>query len=957
MRDELPLGHGLPSGVVATLLFTDEEGRPSLTDVQHAALQAGIGRGESVLVVSPTSTGKTQIGVWALAIGLERGRRTVYLVTHRALARQKFDDFKSSLLEHHLGANDAALVIATGDYVEDAGGHLPADPLQAPLLVATYEKYLGLLSGSGTPTNMSETVIVCDEIQLLGDEHRGQGVEVLLTFLKNAKWGQFVGLSAVLDERDSNELANWLGVRLIRERNREKHLRYECWTPTGILGVSTDRPEYIGEGKLPAGVERTPLSAVTYLRALKPAPLPIIVFCMSKAKTYELAEQYSESLAGRSKGQLSLAFDGLPATSANAFLAKIIEQRVACHSADLLDDEREIIERLLVDGKLDVVFATSTLAAGVNFPLGAAVFADWGRWDGTQRVRVPIPASEFHNMSGRVGRMGFGHAEGRVIYFASEAQELRPARTYLELDRLTTVSSRIQPRIFKQLALQIVSSGVCRSLSEVSTLICSTFSALREETNNLTAFSQWPARIAEAVIALKSDSLLVESSNGTLSATPIGKAIGYSGLMPETGVFLLNYLQREGQYLAALLPSDSGGDLAQLAFHFFEACFSSPEFIRQQGLIPTRFIPWPLEKSVLFDPTAFSNHLAEPIWRANVVPINAARLSVCWIEGQELTSLEGMLPNLTAGMLGDLYRNLAWTLQGLAAIAFASVDKTHPHFEGALKDAVSKLPRAIRRLARRVQVGLPDDVLWLPELNNSATAFRIGRHEILGLRSASFAAPHQLMLGSPEADAVRVKVFEKAKPTPLAKSNWARDASRKWKSDERTRRSDRLLRRAKHCPRVDLIQSFFSSKGTDFEKAFEDALTFLKVDFTRLDEKGKTGAPDYLLKLDGCPGLVVELKSKQGDKLVDYNSAVEVLAASEVHGHKTLFCVTVCHPGVDPSVPSVIANCGRLSVVESADLGESLVRLCEKAISHNQLWQWLATPGQGTTEDLPYAIA
>jgi len=87
---------------------------------------------------------------------------------------------------------------------------------------------------------------------------------------------------------------------------------------------------------------------------------------------------------------------------------------------------------------------------------------------------------------------------------------------------------------------------------------------------------------------------------------------------------------------------------------------------------------------------------------------------------------------------------------------------------------------------------------------------------------------------------------------------------------------------------------------------------------------------------------------------VDYNKAVEVLAASEVHGHKDTFCVTLCQPGIDPSVPLVVAACGRLSVVESTDLGEALLRVCEVSLSRKQLWHWLATPGQALAADLPY---
>ena len=91
-----------------------------------------------------------------------------------------------------------------------------------------------------------------------------------------------------------------------------------------------------------------------------------------------------------------------------------------------------------------------------------------------------------------------------------------------------------------------------------------------------------------------------------------------------------------------------------------------------------------------------------------------------------------------------------------------------------------------------------------------------------------------------------------------------------------------------------------------------------------------------------------------GNMLVDYNGATEVLAGAEIHGHTDTFCVTVCHPGVDPSVPMAITGSGRMSVVETNDMGEGLLRLYQKSLSQEQLWQWLATPGQAISVDLPY---
>jgi helicase len=80
MKSELPRDHGLSAQVVEQLVFK-EGGNPALTDAQFDALDAGVGRGESALIVSPTSTGKTQIALWGIAKGLESSCNTVYLVS------------------------------------------------------------------------------------------------------------------------------------------------------------------------------------------------------------------------------------------------------------------------------------------------------------------------------------------------------------------------------------------------------------------------------------------------------------------------------------------------------------------------------------------------------------------------------------------------------------------------------------------------------------------------------------------------------------------------------------------------------------------------------------------------------------------------------------------------------------------------------------------------------------
>ena len=962
LKYSYPESHGLSATTRAHLVHFDEDG-PALTNAQHASLAAGVGRGQSVLVVSPTSTGKTQIALWAMANSLESRTRTVYLVTHKALAKQKFEDFQHLLLPHYLENDRANLVIATGDYIRDAEGESPKDPLSASLIVATYEKYLAMLSATGVPSNMSRVVVVCDEIQLLGDNYRGQSVEVLLALLRTAGWKQFVGLSAVMQRKDAQDLADWLDVKLVVESQREKHLTYECWTHSGRYVCKTENPEEVLHGETIPSVGTNVASVIKHLLAQKNPPLPIIVFCMKKQAVSDLANEFMRIVPNAKKGQLSLAFDTLPETSANTFLAQTLESRVAIHNADLTDEERHIIERHLAEGKIDVVFATSTLAAGVDFPFGAAIFAEWKRWDFDQGARLRIDSSEFHNMAGRVGRMGSGHENGKVIFFASSQDELRDARKYLDVSDLPFLESRISPKKFAHLALQLVASGLCSSKNDLIQLVCQTLSAIREQSRNAKAYALWPQALLDATALLIEDGFLLSDSSGALIATQAGKAVGFSGLLPSTSTHLLEYLAAKAVSVSAYLPAEGKpGQIEKLAFALFHACLSSPEF---RGKSRTRPIPYQIdqnrENKRLFNPSTLAQDLVEPLWQTNMAAVNAAKLALDWTNGESLRNLENTFDTLGAGALKEMFKNLSWVMQGLSGIVSAAADervmpelrpkclRNHPDLK-----SLSKLARTISRLALRLSEGLPDDVLWMNSLNLPGTSFKIQRSEILTLRTLGFASPEMLMLSTPEADMARATAFSKAKPAPQVKSNWLRDSVRAWKATQRGRFEERHLKRAAKCGMDSLFVDYYQSRETAFEQSLERVFQHLLIQYTKLDGKGKTGAPDYLLELQDSPPIVLEVKTKLSAKLVDYNSAVEVLSAATVHGYPSAFCTTLCHPGVDPSVAPVIISCGKLSVVEGHDLAEALLRVGEGALSQSQLWRWLATPGQALAADIPF---
>ena len=209
-------------------------------------------------------------------------RRAVYLVSHRALARQKFNELNTSGLLKTFGLDRSEIAMSNGDLSIDGQGGTPDDPLSARLLIATYEKFLALLAASGLRQDMSHYCIVADEFQLIADATRGQDVEVLFTLIKRAGYGQFIGLSAVLDNADLQALADWMGARQVIVPTREVPLAYELRVPTATYIWTTDGPERPAES--PARQARDVIGILTELENDHEDNFPVAVFCMTKKR-------------------------------------------------------------------------------------------------------------------------------------------------------------------------------------------------------------------------------------------------------------------------------------------------------------------------------------------------------------------------------------------------------------------------------------------------------------------------------------------------------------------------------------------------------------------------------------------------------------------------------------------------------------------------------------------------
>lgn len=954
MKSALPANHGLSQTVLSRPeLVPKLSGFPSITNIQSEALAAGVARGQSVLVSAPTSTGKTLIGWWTIASAIERGQKAVYLVSHRALAKQKFEEATRLFLSDFLNDDRSEIVCATGDGVIDAAGRRTNLPLGASVLIATYEKFLAALSVGGPPRSLDNVCFVCDEVQLVGDHHRGQSVELLLTLMKRAGWAQFVGLSAVLGEGDSRAVADWLGIPLVRSPNREKGLVIECRTAMATYSVSVAPGQEGVEQEGPRKSHSSPLQLVDEL--IKAGRSPVIAFCMKVDETIDLASEWASRVASTEQLPPSLGVD------IDTPLIEALKRRTAYHNAELTEDERLLVEERVADGLVDVVFATSTLAAGVNFPLGGAVFCSWQRWNFDKKAYVPIGTAEFQNMAGRVGRMGQAGDFGMVLLIAEGAKEIKQARALIDISVVESLGRGISPDDFGSLTLQLFAGQLCETREDAFELIGSTLTAAREKDINRSGIAHWKDRLFTNIDRLVSTGCLIEL-RGKISVTAFGIAVAHTGLKPETALFFLNGLRRNGLELANILSSPAASSEDDLLFILCHAALRSPEFGTAGGK-PSRTINWrigrdgPVNNDIA---RRLSGCLFEQPWNADASAANGALQLTHWAGGAPRASIEKAVVGVRLGSVQSLARDTAWVLTGIAEVIFAMTSPTLAEESkpaplrgrDASAVAIRQLARTIRRQAVRLGSGLPSDVLWMTELALAGPQARMRREQVMALRRAGICKPLELMDGSEAAEEQRRVALGLRERGGL--SNLIRNAARIWGRAARSHNRNLHIRRAKAQGCSEEITALYDVRGDQLETMFESALNLVSIPFERLDHGGVRGRPDYALKVEDFPAIVVEIKSRQSDSdTVSLNSATEVLSASELAGLGSSSCVTLCSPCVDPSVPRAIEAAKRLCVVDIADFCEAILRLREGTLTRSGFYNWLTTPGVALTEALP----
>jgi helicase len=395
--------------------FLKNEGYSELYPPQKDSIDAGLLDGQSILVSAPTASGKTLIAIIAMINYLSNKQgKVVYLTPLRALASEKFSEFQK--LESLNFGKKIKVQISTGDYDSVDAGLEKSD-----ILILTNEKMDSIIRHS--PEWLEDIgLVIADEIHLIGDEDRGQTLEVVLTKLKLLESKpQIVALSATITNVD--ELSEWLDCKTVDNN----------WRPVPLYeGVYDGGSVIMNDGRqfeIEASIRGKPvdLGIESVMRGGQS-----LLFAETRTRSFSLAAKASDAISNLLKKSEREELEKISKkilehnehTELVKTLAELVKKGVAFHHAGLNPNCRQTVEAEFRNGKIKLLAATPTLAAGVNLPARRVVISSISRYNSHVGANRPISVLEYKQLCGRAGRPQYDDYGEAIIVGNYNGQEL-----------------------------------------------------------------------------------------------------------------------------------------------------------------------------------------------------------------------------------------------------------------------------------------------------------------------------------------------------------------------------------------------------------------------------------------------------------------------------------------------------------------------------------------------------
>lgn len=424
---------------VSTLSFTPDPFQIQALDAVEA--------GSSVLVAAPTGAGKTIVGQFGAYVALEQGMRAFYTTPIKALSNQKYLE-----LCDLFGAANVGL--ATGDTSVNSG---------APVVVMTTEVARNMIYAGAPLRDLG--VVILDEVHYLADKMRGPVWEEVIIHLPAHV--AIIALSATVS--NAEEFGAWIRevrstCEIIVSEKRPVPLYqhmivgediFDLYAPTGkgklnpeLVAATRDFGMRGGRGSRSCNREvrvRRESRPSTLISLDRGRLLPAITFIFSRAGCEDAVRQIlstritltTRSEAAEIESYVDEVIALLPPEDAIVLGAEAwkrgLMRGIAAHHAGMLPLMKESVEHLFSRGLVKMVYATETLALGINMPARTVVIESLTKWNGS--AHVSLSAGEYTQLSGRAGRRGIdteGHAvvSHRGAVAPEEVAALASKRTY-----------------------------------------------------------------------------------------------------------------------------------------------------------------------------------------------------------------------------------------------------------------------------------------------------------------------------------------------------------------------------------------------------------------------------------------------------------------------------------------------------------------------------------------------
>ena len=508
--------YDLPDQIAQVL---EKFGITALYPPQVEAVKKGALDGKNLVLAVPTASGKTLIAEFCMLKSvLKEGGKCLYIVPLRALASEKYEEFKKY---EGLGVK---VGLSTGEL--DV-----ADPRLAryDILVATSEKVDSLLRHRAKWLADVVSVVVLDEVHLIDDPGRGPTLEVLTARLRqvNPKL-QVLALSATI--KNADEIAEWLKAELVKSE----------WRPVPLKkGVYHDKKIKFDDGSKRAVEVETgeDLAALAIDTVKEGGQALVFVNTRRSAQTATalLAKHVGAFLSAQEREKLAAVAKtvegalGEPTRTCRQ-LAECVRKGVAFHHAGLHHAQRKAVENSFRKNLIKVVCATPTLAAGVNLPSRRTIIRDYCRYVDPYGMQF-IPVLEFHQMAGRAGRPQYDRY-GEAVLIAHGKDEVEA----LFEEFIRAEPERISSKLATEPALRThvlasVAAGYVNDVGGLLEFIGHTFFAYQYRMGDV-------EQIIQRVLDFLEREEMIRRQGKLLLATPFGERVSRLYIDPLSAVVL-----------------------------------------------------------------------------------------------------------------------------------------------------------------------------------------------------------------------------------------------------------------------------------------------------------------------------------------------------------------------------------------------------------------------------------